>query len=152
MKDEAQQERISKMKKDQEMEKEEEEKPYYVVIGVKSGNCYFGELAADIRVCDLQRMKDVMEALALRNAQMMCGPVPFPDGVKGWFDLAVNGPSRDCAVSPPVEYAIISEVRDVLTCTDLAAERWRMAPWPKQQRVVPAQAQHSLRPLEMVNR
>jgi hypothetical protein len=140
-------ERINKMTNYQE----KEEKPYYVVIGVKSGNCYFGELAADIKVCDLLRMKDVMETVVLRNAQMMCGPVPFPDGVKGWFDLAVNGPSRDCAISPPVEYAIIREVRDVLTCTDLAAERWKMAPWPKNQKVVPVHSDPRLRPLERVN-
>jgi hypothetical protein len=105
----------------------------YVVVGVKNGNCYFGELDHPLEHLP-------QETIRLHNAQMMCGPVPFPDGVKGWFDLAVNGPNALCAVSPPVSYAMIGEIRDVLICTPLSAERWKRCPWPRQQQIVQAQS------------
>jgi hypothetical protein len=118
------------MMKEVEESKKLDTEIHYVVIGVKNGNCYFGEL-------DHPWEHLPQETMRLRNLQMMCGPVPFPDGVRGWPDLAVNGPSPLCAVSPPVEYAIIGEVRDVLTCTPFAAERWKACPWPRQQ-IMPA--------------
>jgi hypothetical protein len=109
-----------------------EDKPFYVVVGTKNLSCFFGELLFREReYVDLYSISEMNASVIsgivlLKNAQMI---VVVADETRTWFDLALTGPSSQCAVSNPVPFAALSEVRDILQCTEEAAERWRSCPW-----------------------
>jgi hypothetical protein len=108
--------------------KGEQEDRVGVCVGIKNGNCFFGEIPKE--ACFDIAMKAVQEGLLpLQNVQMICHVDPK---TKSWLDLAASGPSSLCAVSPPVPYAVIGEIRDVLFCTLEASFRWRNSKWTEQ--------------------
>jgi hypothetical protein len=111
------------------------DEPEYVVIGTKDGSGFFGEK------CRKQPPGVDGSCIFLLDAQMILQIAP---DTRTWFDLAVNGPSRNCAVSPAVEYALIGDVRHILKCTPQAAEAWKKAPWPTGGIVTPHQADKKL--------
>ena len=49
-------------------------------------------------------------------------------GIKGFLDLAANGPTKECRIGPAANIEL-SGVTCIAVCTDIAAAAWEKAPW-----------------------
>ncbi len=99
----------------------------YILCGQNTGAVYFGEIKSDPDAGCLPGMLAERAPFCLHHAQTLGGPLP--ESVRSWLDLAANGPGPQCFVSPEVDTAIISEVREILVCSPKAVEAWKKAPW-----------------------
>lgn len=106
----------------------------HVVLGLKNGQVYFGEVVYPGEMKGpavhlfMEELTRGTLALRLRHAQQIMYMSP---STKGWFALATEGPSDGCQVTRPVSEALVTEIRDILVCNDLAAQRWKTCPWGK---------------------
>lgn len=50
-------------------------------------------------------------------------------GVKGFIDLAVNGPGPRCRVTPAAPEMTIEKVTSVVKCTKESVKAWEACPW-----------------------
>lgn len=53
----------------------------------------------------------------------------YSKDMHGVFGLAKFGPSSDCRIGSPVDWAIVKKVTSVVSCSDEAVENWKKKPW-----------------------
>lgn len=86
-----------------------------VVVTTSYKGVFFGYAQeADIREKTL-RMKRARNCLYWR-------------GVKGFLDLAVSGPNKECRIGPAADI-VLQDITSVAICSDIATENWERGYW-----------------------
>lgn len=74
----------------------------------------------------LEEYNDVTKLAVLTEAR--CA-VSWGNGVKGFVDLAVNGPNRHCRITTAAQKMKLEKVTSILECSEKAIKAWKQEPW-----------------------
>lgn len=74
----------------------------------------------------LEEYNDVTKVAVLSEAR--CA-VYWGNGVKGFVDLAVNGPNRHCRITTAAKKMKLEKVTSILECSSKALSGWQQEPW-----------------------
>jgi len=89
-----------------------------VLVTTNNRGVYFGYLEDD---------SEAPAKHVLTNAR--CAVYWDTDILKGFLELAADGPSGACRISRPTTRFTVYGVATVAECTDKAADAWELAPW-----------------------
>lgn len=74
---------------------------------------------------DLQSYDDASKVAVIEQARCCV----MWRNVKGFIDLAVNGPGEACRVTPAAPEMKIEKVTSIVKCTPESVQAWEVEPW-----------------------
>ena len=87
-----------------------------VIVTTKHRGVFFGELESYDDDRKTAIIHNVRCAVQWRN-------------IRGFIDLAVNGPGADCRISPAAPKMTVTDYTGIIECSEEASSAWAKGPW-----------------------